>query len=404
MQRDRWRVARADKASVIVDADDYFQAGRLAMLAARHRIMLIGWDFDARIDIREASRYGSPGQCSATSSSGWSSARPDSRNLPAALGYRRPPTTLFRGTTILTLSRLDEASRNPSPARRRPPDRRLPSPEDRGDRRLPRLLRRHRHDQQPLGHAATIATATLDAARRTASPTAPWHDSTTALQGPVAAALGELARERWRGAGGQTLPPLARADRMLARRPRRRDFRNVDVDSAARPATAAARVLEIERALSRPRSPPRAASSTPRASISPRAGSPRRSPAGWREADGPEIVLVNPVARMAGSSRSPWTLPAPACSRCCAARSPRSPPPLPSGHRGRPADLCPCQGDGRRRRGAACRLVQHEQPLDAARHRMRRRDRHAGQPTRDARSDRRPPRRAARRASGKLRR
>ena len=40
-------------------------------------------------------------------------------------------------------------------------------------------------------------------------PYAPWHDTTTALQGPVAAALGELARERWQGAGGKRLQPVS---------------------------------------------------------------------------------------------------------------------------------------------------------------------------------------------------
>ncbi|PZO71086.1 MAG: phospholipase, partial [Sphingomonas taxi] len=46
-----WRSAEADKASVIVDAEDYFRYARAAMLKARHRIMLIGWDFDARIEL-----------------------------------------------------------------------------------------------------------------------------------------------------------------------------------------------------------------------------------------------------------------------------------------------------------------------------------------------------------------
>ena len=36
----------------------------------------------------------------------------------------------------------------------------------------------------------------------------PWHDATTALQGPVAAALGDLSRERWASAGGDPLDPV----------------------------------------------------------------------------------------------------------------------------------------------------------------------------------------------------
>src|ERR1044071_4445118 len=47
--RNCWQVARADRAAVIVDADDYFRLAREAMLKAERRILLIGWDFDARI-------------------------------------------------------------------------------------------------------------------------------------------------------------------------------------------------------------------------------------------------------------------------------------------------------------------------------------------------------------------
>jgi len=44
-----WRVARADQFACIIDAADYFKHVKAAMLRARHRIMLIGWDFDARM-------------------------------------------------------------------------------------------------------------------------------------------------------------------------------------------------------------------------------------------------------------------------------------------------------------------------------------------------------------------
>ncbi|OMC31461.1 phospholipase [Mycobacterium colombiense] len=44
-----WRTARADRFAAIIDAADYFRHVKAAMLRARHRIMLIGWDFDARV-------------------------------------------------------------------------------------------------------------------------------------------------------------------------------------------------------------------------------------------------------------------------------------------------------------------------------------------------------------------
>lgn len=44
-----WRVAHADQFACIIDAACYFKHLKAAMLRARHRIMLIGWDFDARM-------------------------------------------------------------------------------------------------------------------------------------------------------------------------------------------------------------------------------------------------------------------------------------------------------------------------------------------------------------------
>jgi hypothetical protein len=41
--------AHAERASVVVDAADYFAAAKSAILQARHAVFLIGWDFDTRI-------------------------------------------------------------------------------------------------------------------------------------------------------------------------------------------------------------------------------------------------------------------------------------------------------------------------------------------------------------------
>jgi phosphatidylserine/phosphatidylglycerophosphate/cardiolipin synthase-like enzyme len=44
-----WRIAQADRFACIIDAADYFMHLKAAMLRARQRIVLIGWDFDARM-------------------------------------------------------------------------------------------------------------------------------------------------------------------------------------------------------------------------------------------------------------------------------------------------------------------------------------------------------------------
>jgi phosphatidylserine/phosphatidylglycerophosphate/cardiolipin synthase-like enzyme len=46
-------VDEADRLSVIVDAQDYFRHARAAMITARRRISLVGWDFDTRIGLHE---------------------------------------------------------------------------------------------------------------------------------------------------------------------------------------------------------------------------------------------------------------------------------------------------------------------------------------------------------------
>jgi phosphatidylserine/phosphatidylglycerophosphate/cardiolipin synthase-like enzyme len=48
-----WRIERATRCTVIVDAADYYSAARSAMLNARRQILLLGWDFDARIRFKD---------------------------------------------------------------------------------------------------------------------------------------------------------------------------------------------------------------------------------------------------------------------------------------------------------------------------------------------------------------
>jgi hypothetical protein len=46
-----WRIERADRVALIVDAADYFAAAKAAIRQARHMVMLIGWQFDLRIKL-----------------------------------------------------------------------------------------------------------------------------------------------------------------------------------------------------------------------------------------------------------------------------------------------------------------------------------------------------------------
>ncbi|GGB35975.1 phospholipase D/transphosphatidylase [Sphingomonas metalli] len=199
-----WRVERADRMTVIVDADDYFRTARQAMLQARKRILLIGWDFDARIilDHRVAPR------------------EPVGRFIYDLV--RRNPElevfllrwdlgalkTLGRGTTIFTVLKWMAHPRihtlldghHPTGASHH---QKIVIIDDclafcggidmTGDR----WDTREHLDDQPLRR------------RPLGQHYKPWHDAISAVSGPIAVALAELFRERWRAAGGshRHLPP-----------------------------------------------------------------------------------------------------------------------------------------------------------------------------------------------------
>ena len=58
--RNCWRVERADRASVLLDAACYFSRLEQAIRSARRSILIIGWDFDGRIRLRPHAGEASP--------------------------------------------------------------------------------------------------------------------------------------------------------------------------------------------------------------------------------------------------------------------------------------------------------------------------------------------------------
>ncbi len=200
-----WRQAQAERFALIIDAADYFAALKEAMTAAEKTIFLIGWDFDLRVKLDPETH---------------DRERPD--NLGAFLDtlVKRKRTlkirllqwnlgalkTLARGSTPLFLLGLM------------------------AHKRLHAKLD-HAH---PIGASHHQKIVVIDDAiafcggidttvgrwdtrshrgkdkRRDSPwgfPQGPWHDATAAVDGAAALALGELSRERWRWATGETLPP-----------------------------------------------------------------------------------------------------------------------------------------------------------------------------------------------------
>lgn len=234
--RSVWRFAKASRAHVVVDADAYFSLMHEAMLKARQRILLIGWDFDSRIRLAGGRRW-------------WN--LPRQEQFPARLGAfmawltrRRPGLQvrllnwnfgtlryLVRGTMLIDMIRWMFTSAI---------DLKFDSAHPLGCSHHQKIvviddcfavcggidMTSDRRDTPEHLHE--------DPRRRKVNGKlyGPWHDLTMLVEGEAALALGELGRRRWRQAGGKVMMPCAPQaespwpDRLRA------EFRDVEVGIA----------------------------------------------------------------------------------------------------------------------------------------------------------------------------
>lgn len=201
-----WRIADAERMSVIVDAEDYFRLARSAMLGAKKRIMLIGWDFDARIRLVEG-RPTDGGPAKVGDFIYWLVKKNPELEIYLLRWDMGAIKTLFRGTTIFTLVKWMKH----------------PRIHTRLDGFHPTAASHHQKvvvidDCLAFCGGIDMTTerwdrrdhADNDPGRRlpAGGRYKPWHDATSALQGPAAAALGEMARDRWTVSGGAALEPI----------------------------------------------------------------------------------------------------------------------------------------------------------------------------------------------------
>lgn len=235
--RSVWRYANAARASVVVDADGYFELISEAMLKARQRIFLIGWDFDTRIYLSAArhSRTDAEGRGSYPTRLGsfiiWLVRHQrglDIRVLKWNIGFIK---SLFRGRMVLDLARW--ASRDHV-------DFKLDSAHPVGASHHQKIV--VIDDTFAVCGGIDMTSDRWDTrdhlhedVRRmlpNGKPYAPWHDLTMLMEGEVAQALSELGRSRWEAAGGKPLQPCAHQeesawpDRLIA------DFENVEIGIA----------------------------------------------------------------------------------------------------------------------------------------------------------------------------
>ena len=205
-----WRIEQASRASVIVDAADYFRVARDAMLRAREQILLVGWDVDPRILLDpEDGDLESP-NCLADFIPWLAHQRPDLRiNLLIwNMGFLK---MLGRGLSVFTLARWKLASRVLI---------RFDSSHPIGATHHQKIL--VIDDSVALCGGIDMTSDRWDTPEHRdddprrrlpgGKPYMPWHDTAALIEGDAAAALGELARKRWCRATGKQLPDPARHD------------------------------------------------------------------------------------------------------------------------------------------------------------------------------------------------
>lgn len=204
-----WRYARARRVRLVVDGAGYFDLIQQAMLKARQRILLIGWDFDTRIHLQRGRRWWQKG---------WK------RDYPSRLGSfivwlsnNRPDLEIRilkwsygvlkffgRGTMVLDLARWW-------------PHRRI---DFKFDTAHPIGCSHHQKlviidDDFAVCGGIDMTTRRWDTREHLESHPnrkqpngklyGPWHDCTMMLEGEVAQELERLGRSRWVRAGGKPL-------------------------------------------------------------------------------------------------------------------------------------------------------------------------------------------------------
>src|SRR3546814_2751681 len=107
--RNCWRIEHATQATVIVDADEYFKAARAAMLKAKKQILIVGWDFDARIRLGEACEDEGPQEVGAFFA--WLVERTPGLRIHILRWGHGPLTQFLPGPTCLRLAKWTRAPR-----------------------------------------------------------------------------------------------------------------------------------------------------------------------------------------------------------------------------------------------------------------------------------------------------
>lgn len=202
-----WRIEPANRVAVIIDAADYFHFIRELCEAAQNLLIFIGWDFDSRISLEPMA----PKRKARLSRFFLRLARTNPRRRIAILKWRFGALKQFLiPQSLWTLIRWAAT----------------PAIEFKFDGMHPAGCSHHQKivvidDAMAVCGGIDLASGRWDTPEHlddnpartwpNGRPCPPWHDITVLMDGPVAGALGELARDRWQVAGGDPLPQVESA-------------------------------------------------------------------------------------------------------------------------------------------------------------------------------------------------
>ncbi len=209
--RNCWRVERAARAALVVDAADYYRRAMQAMLEARSQILLIGWDVDTRIRlVEDEPPQGAPPILGAFLT--WLAKRRPELKIRILVWDEALVSLPGRGTTILRMLRWAASGQITV----------------KFDSTHPLHGSHHQKvlvidDKVAFCGGIDVAGCRWDTrchrdeepGRRrpfTRRRYPPWHDATMAVDGKAAEAIGDLARIRGECAGREQLPAAKRGD------------------------------------------------------------------------------------------------------------------------------------------------------------------------------------------------
>ncbi len=198
-----WRIARARRATVLVDGADYFEAAAEALERARHAVLVVGWDVHSRVRLRRRERASDEGFAALLERIAARRNGPRIHLLawdwPMLYALERealPRLRIGRGNSRRVQFRLD--SEHPF-----------------GGSQHQKVM--VIDDAAAFCGGIDLTSCRWDTSEhrphdsRRADPGfpdyGPFHDVQMAVDGEAARALGDLLRERWRRATGKRLAP-----------------------------------------------------------------------------------------------------------------------------------------------------------------------------------------------------